>query len=87
MRVAVLDDYHRVFEADPAIELRRRRVPVDIYTDKVPLERHLIGVDIDRDPPAPKLNRRVGLENAMIVIQHCDAHGRSSNGLTREAAC
>jgi phosphoglycerate dehydrogenase-like enzyme len=39
MRVAVLDDYHRVFEADPAIERLRRRVPVDVYTEKLPLER------------------------------------------------
>lgn len=39
MRVAVLDDYHRVFEADPAIQRLRRRVPVDIYTDKLRLER------------------------------------------------
>ena len=39
MRVAVLDDYHRVFEADPAIRRLRRRVPVDVYTDKQPLER------------------------------------------------
>jgi phosphoglycerate dehydrogenase-like enzyme len=35
----VLDDYHRVFEADPAIERLRRRVPVDVYTEKLPLER------------------------------------------------
>jgi phosphoglycerate dehydrogenase-like enzyme len=39
MRVAVLDDYHRVFEADPAIQGLRRRVPVDVYTDKQALER------------------------------------------------
>jgi phosphoglycerate dehydrogenase-like enzyme len=39
MRVAVLDDYHRVFDADPAIERLRRRVSVDVYTDKVALER------------------------------------------------
>ena len=39
MRVAVLDDYHRVFGADPAIQRLRRRVPVDVYTDKLPLER------------------------------------------------
>lgn len=35
MRVAVLDDYHRVFDADPAIERLRRRVPVDVYTAKL----------------------------------------------------
>jgi phosphoglycerate dehydrogenase-like enzyme len=39
MRVAVLDDYHRVFEADPAIQRLRGRVPVDVCTDKLPLER------------------------------------------------
>ena len=39
MRVAVMDDYHGVFGADPAIERLRRRVPVDVYTDKQPLER------------------------------------------------
>jgi hypothetical protein len=39
MRVAVLDDYHRVFGADPAIQRLRRRVPVDVYTEKLPLER------------------------------------------------
>jgi phosphoglycerate dehydrogenase-like enzyme len=38
MRVAVLDDYHRVFGTDPAIQGLRRRVPVDVYTDKLPLE-------------------------------------------------
>src|SRR5262245_24277708 len=35
MRVAVLDDYHRVFEADPAIQRLRRRVPVDVYTERL----------------------------------------------------
>ena len=39
MRVAVLDDYHRVFGTDPAIQRLRRRVPVDVHTDKQPLER------------------------------------------------
>lgn len=39
MRVAVLDDYHRVFEADPAIQRLRRRLPVDVHTEKVPPER------------------------------------------------
>ena len=39
MRVAVLDDYHRVFEDDPAIARLRSRVPVDVYTEKQPLER------------------------------------------------
>ena len=39
MRVAVLDDYHRVFDAEPAIQRLRRRLPVDVYTEKQPLER------------------------------------------------
>jgi phosphoglycerate dehydrogenase-like enzyme len=39
MRVAVLDDYHRVFEADPAIQRLRRRIPVDVYTDRQAIER------------------------------------------------
>lgn len=39
MRVAVLDDYHHAFGADPAIQRLRRRVPVDVYTDGLPLER------------------------------------------------
>ena len=36
MRVAVLDDYHHAFGADPAIERLRRRLPVDMYTEKLP---------------------------------------------------
>jgi phosphoglycerate dehydrogenase-like enzyme len=39
VRVAVLDDYHRVFEADPAIQRLRQRVPVDVYVERQPLER------------------------------------------------
>jgi phosphoglycerate dehydrogenase-like enzyme len=39
MRIAVLDDYHRVFDADPAIGRLRRRVPVDVYTERLALER------------------------------------------------
>ena len=35
MRVAVLDDYHRVFDADPAIGRLRRRTTVDVFTEKV----------------------------------------------------
>ena len=35
MRVAVLDDYHRVFEADPAIGRLRQRIPVDVYTERL----------------------------------------------------
>jgi phosphoglycerate dehydrogenase-like enzyme len=38
MRVAVLDDYHRVFDADPAIARLRQRVPVDVHTRKLPIE-------------------------------------------------
>jgi phosphoglycerate dehydrogenase-like enzyme len=36
MKVAVLDDYHGVFDGDPAIERLRRRVPVDVFTEKLP---------------------------------------------------
>jgi len=39
VRVAVLDDHHRVFDADLAIQSLRRRVPVDVYTDRLGLER------------------------------------------------
>jgi phosphoglycerate dehydrogenase-like enzyme len=39
MRVAVLDDYHRVFGDDPAIQNLRRSAPVDVHTEKLPLER------------------------------------------------
>jgi len=35
MRVAVLDDVHRVFEADPAIARLRQRLPVDVYTERL----------------------------------------------------
>jgi phosphoglycerate dehydrogenase-like enzyme len=35
MRVAVLDDYHRVFDDDPAIQRLRARVPVDVFTEKL----------------------------------------------------
>ena len=41
VRIAVLDDYHRVFEADPAIQRLRGRLPVDVYTEKLPLENGL----------------------------------------------
>jgi len=34
-KVAVLDDYHRVFDADPAIERLRRRTSVDVFTEKI----------------------------------------------------
>ena len=39
MRVAVLDDCHHAFEDDPAVQSLRRRVPVDVYTDRLALER------------------------------------------------
>jgi phosphoglycerate dehydrogenase-like enzyme len=39
MRVAVLDDFHRVFDTDPAIQRLRARVPVDVFTDQQPAER------------------------------------------------
>jgi len=35
MRVAVLDDYHHVFDGDPAIQRLRERVPVDVFTEKL----------------------------------------------------
>jgi len=35
MRVAVLDDYHGVFDADPSIARLRRRTPVDVFTQKI----------------------------------------------------
>jgi phosphoglycerate dehydrogenase-like enzyme len=39
-KVAVLDDYHRVFDGDPSIARLRRRVPVEVFTEKLPsLER------------------------------------------------
>src|ERR1044071_8421785 len=34
-KVAVLDDYHRVFDADPSIARLRRRIPVDVFTEKI----------------------------------------------------
>jgi phosphoglycerate dehydrogenase-like enzyme len=36
VKVAVLDDYHRAFDADPAIARLRERLPVDIFTEKLP---------------------------------------------------
>jgi len=35
VKVAVLDDYHRVFDDDPSIARLRRRVPVDVFTEKL----------------------------------------------------
>ena len=43
-----------------------------------PLERQFIGVHVDRDAAAQTLNRRVGPEDAMVVVQHCDPHVPSS---------
>jgi len=34
-KVAVLDDYHRVFDADPSIARLRRRISVDVFTEKI----------------------------------------------------
>ena len=39
MKVAVLDDYHHTFDADPAIQRLRRRVPVEVFTEHQPTER------------------------------------------------
>jgi phosphoglycerate dehydrogenase-like enzyme len=39
MRVAVLDDYHHTFDADPSIARLRRNVPVDVFTEHQPIER------------------------------------------------
>ena len=39
MKVAVLDDYHHTFDADPAIQRLRGRVPVDVFTEHQPVER------------------------------------------------
>lgn len=35
-QVAVLDDYHHVFERDPSIEHLRRRVPVTVFEHRLP---------------------------------------------------
>jgi hypothetical protein len=35
MRIAVLDDFHGVFDTDPAIARLRRRAPVDVFTESV----------------------------------------------------
>ena len=35
MRVAVLDDYHHVFDKDPAVKRLRERTTVDVFTEKV----------------------------------------------------
>jgi hypothetical protein len=39
MRVPVLDDYHCVLDADPAVQRLRQRVTVDVYTDRLAPER------------------------------------------------
>ena len=46
MKVAVLDDYHRVFDADPAIARLRRRVPVDVLAEKLASLERLRGYPI-----------------------------------------
>lgn len=34
-KIAVLDDYHQVFDGDPAIARLRQRLPVDVFTQKL----------------------------------------------------
>lgn len=46
MKVAVLDDYHRVFDADAYIARLRRRVPVDVFTEKLAPPERLHGYPI-----------------------------------------
>ena len=46
MRVAVLDDYHRVFEQDPAIKRLRQQAPVDVFTEKLPSLEGLKGYSV-----------------------------------------
>ncbi|HEY5945395.1 MAG TPA: D-2-hydroxyacid dehydrogenase family protein [Kofleriaceae bacterium] len=46
MRVAVLDDYHEVFDGDPAIQRLRARVPVDVFTTKLESLERLRGYQI-----------------------------------------
>ncbi|SRR5581483_698674 len=41
MQVAVLDDYSHVFEDDPSIQRLRQRVPVTVFTEKLPSLDHL----------------------------------------------
>src|SRR5882724_3683347 len=43
MRVAVLDDYHHVFDADPAVKRLRERTTVDVFTEKLPSLERLCG--------------------------------------------
>ena len=43
MRIAVLDDYHRVFEDDRAVKRLRERTTVDVFTEKVPSLEQLRG--------------------------------------------
>ena len=45
-KVAVLDDYHRVFDADPAIGRLRRRTTVDVFTEKIPSLEKLSGYPV-----------------------------------------
>jgi phosphoglycerate dehydrogenase-like enzyme len=46
VKVAVLDDYHRVFDADASIARLRRRVPVDVFTEKLASPERLHGYPI-----------------------------------------
>ncbi len=43
MRIAVLDDYHRVFGDDRAVKRLRERTTVDVFTEKVPSLEQLRG--------------------------------------------
>ena len=46
MRVAVLDDYHHVFDADRAVKRLRERTTVDVFTEKVPSLERLRGYTV-----------------------------------------
>ena len=68
-------------QLQPGQRLEERRVEAcalaqcDQYrVSAQPLERLLVGVHIDRDAAAQALNRRVGPEDAMVVVQHGDPH-------------
>lgn len=45
-RVAVIDDYHQVFDDDPAIQRLRARVPVDVFTTKLESLERLRGYEV-----------------------------------------
>src|SRR6266705_6007126 len=46
MRIAVLDDYHRVFGDDRAVKRLRERTTVDVFTEKVPSLEQLRGYTV-----------------------------------------